>query len=194
MWPLSLALYFQASGHILLLFSLSNSPLPQAHAILYSHSYQGNIQNPWINRSVKLPLSFDTAEQFRWTEILSYQLNTELSCCWYNQLLVIPENGSHWDLCPASCSQAGDYNWRKLQGKSSSHPVPQASCPKAHFHFFNHQPAPQSFSLCNLPEAWPEAVQYLSKKAETAYKQTQEREEALRIVHVFSGEIYCYQL
>lgn len=48
-WPLSLALYFQASSHILLLFSLSHSPFPEAHAILYSHSFQGNTQNTWIN-------------------------------------------------------------------------------------------------------------------------------------------------
>lgn len=40
---------------------------------------------------MKLPSSFDTAEQFRWTEKLPYQLNTELSFCWYNQLLVISE-------------------------------------------------------------------------------------------------------
>lgn len=44
-----------------------------------------------LKKSVKLPSSFDTAEQFRWTEKLPYQLNTELSFCWYNQLLVISE-------------------------------------------------------------------------------------------------------
>lgn len=51
--------------------------LPSLTTMTYSHSCKGNVQNPWINKSVKLPSSFDTAEQFRWTEILAYQLNTD---------------------------------------------------------------------------------------------------------------------
>lgn len=104
------------------------------------------------------------------------------------------KNGSHQDLYPASRPGAGDYNWRKLQANSSSHPVPQTSCSKAHFHFFNHQPAFQSFFYVTCQEHGLRLCSIWARKLRRTCKQPQEREKALGILHVFSGEICCDQL
>lgn len=106
-----------------------------------------------------------------------YPINSTLSypSAGTTSYLLSLKNGCHWDLYALHLAhKLAIITGESCKGKAVAiqflrHHVPQSS------HFFNHQTDSQRLFLCNLPGSWPEAVQYLSKKAEMCMQTTSRR-------------------
>lgn len=149
---------------------------------------------PWINKNVKLPSLFNTAEQVRWTEILPYQLNTKLS---------YPSAGTTcypWKIAPI------EIYVQHLAHKPVILTVESCRGKAVAIQFLKHH-VPKLTFISSITSQLLKTLFYVTcqahglrlcsiwtRKLRRACKQPQEREEALGIVHVFSREICCYQL